>query len=286
MRQILILLTLCSALHADDGLAGSIGVLDTRTVEIQTRERFAVKQQTLEAVGPQFIVGGEWTTTVRFFNRGTRSIPVTNFYFLDNTGSPLMVTFQTVTTNFQGQMVKGDPVTGVGATVTLQPGIGIEGNFLSTAATAQYGHILLDACGASLGCSTAGLYGEVILKNRNSTRPDFESVFPFEQPASLQYIPFDHRDGFTTTLYLVSPLSASTVTLDFRNLADRSIRTLTIPMLQSESKILSLHALAPETIGTLGTLVINSGTAFVVPTALRINPTNSFTPIRAFVPGN
>jgi hypothetical protein len=53
------------------------------------------------------------------------------------------------------------------------------------------------------------------------------------------------------------------------------------------SQILTLQTLAPETIGIQGTIVIRSqgGTALITATGLRINPTNSFTPLRAFVEG-
>lgn len=280
----LLLFTLFCRFSFGVDVAGSLTGLDAKTAETLIHQRSAVKQQSLEAIVPQLIVGGEWNSTLRFFNRSSTAITGANMFFVDNLGNPMTVTFQTVTTNTLGQLIKGDPIVTSAATLTLNPGIGIEGTFFGTA-TAQFGHVLIDTC-ANRGCSTAGIYGEVILRNRNSTRPDFESVFPLEQPASLQYMPFDHRDGFTTTFYLVSPLSASTVTLDFRNLAGQSLRTVSLSMLNGESKILSLHALAPETLGSMGTLVINSGNAFVVPTALRINPSNSFTPIRAYIPGN
>ncbi|MEI9811913.1 MAG: hypothetical protein WDO18_04235 [Acidobacteriota bacterium] len=256
--------------------------MDLKTAQERFRQRSAVKQQSLETIIPQLIIGGEWNSTIRFFNRGSASIPRTEFYFVDNVGNLMEVTFQVVTVSTTGQLTKGEPVTTTSGYFFLAPGYGLEATFTGGAQT-QFGHVLIGAC-VNGSCSTAGLYGEVILRNRNSTRPDFESIFPFEQPANLQYMPFDHRDGFTSVLYLVSPLSASTVTLDFRNLADRTIRRLTISMADGESKILSLHVLAPETIGALGTLVINSGSAFVVPTALRINPSNSFSPVRAYIP--
>jgi hypothetical protein len=59
-----------------------------------------------------------------------------------------------------------------------------------------------------------------------------------------------------------------------------------IPFGPQQSQILELHVLSQETIGTLGTLVIQSPSSKVLVTAtgLRVNPSNSFTPLRAFVP--
>lgn len=141
---------------------------------------------------------------------------------------------------------------------------------------------------SSTGACIAGLYAEVTLRNRNSTRPDFEAVFPLEQPTALQYMLWDHRNGLTTVLYLVNENTATTtVSLDFVSTANVLIRTVTLTLPSLGSQIVTLHVLAPETIGIQGTLVIrgqNSAGALITATALRINPTNSFTPMRAFVP--
>lgn len=53
--------------------------------------------------------------------------------------------------------------------------------------------------------------------------------------------------------------------------------------------ILTPHAMVPETIAKHGTLIIRAENAedpfpLVVATLLRINPSNSFTPVRAFTP--
>lgn len=56
-------------------------------------------------------------------------------------------------------------------------------------------------------------------------------------------------------------------------------------MRAGESQILTLHAVAQETIGKQGTMLIRAATGQLVATALRINPSNSFTPVRASVPG-
>ena len=139
------------------------------------------------------------------------------------------------------------------------------------------------------GCGTPGLYAEVTLRNRNSTRPDFESVFPFEKPVPLQYMLFDGRNGFTTVLYLSNENSISTqIVLEVDDSFGRAVRTVTLTLRALETQILTLHVLSPETIGIQGTLVLqgrnSNGTALITATGLRINPSNSFTPLRAFVP--
>ncbi len=239
--------------------------------------RQAVLQQPVEFVFPQLIIGGEWTTVIKLTNRSTKAIPQTNVYFLDNLGNPLKTTFQTT---------GGNVINDTGFSFGLQPGGVIEGTFFGGSST-QFGHAYIALCNNQGTCLT-GVYGEVTLRNRNSTRPDFESVFPLEQPAPLQYMLWDHRNGVTTTLYLVNEdLSTTIVGLDFVDTSNRLIRTVNITMPNGSAQILTLHALVPETIGIQGTLVIrgqNSNGANVTATALRINPSNSFTPMRAFIP--
>jgi hypothetical protein len=58
-------------------------------------------------------------------------------------------------------------------------------------------------------------------------------------------------------------------------------------MVAGESQILTVHVLVPETVETQGFVVIRVQSnipAAIVATALRINPSDSFTPVRAFVP--
>jgi len=101
----------------------------------------------------------------------------------------------------------------------------------------------------------------------------------------LQYMLWDHRDGVSTVLYLCNEsTTSSTVTFDFTNTANQLVRSVTVQMSALGSQILTLNSLAPETIGIQGTLAIRGNGAFITATALRINPSNSFTPMRAFVP--
>ena len=237
----------------------------------------AIQLQGFEFVVPEVIIGGEWTTTIRLTNRGTAAIPATNVFFIDNNGNPMSATFQ---------MTSGGIITDTGFSFSLGFGGIVEATFIGTSTT-QFGFASID-CNAN-GCGTPGLYGEATLRNRNATRPDFESVFPLEYPASVQYMLFDGRAGVTTVLYLVnSAATAQTVSIDVVDVNNKLLRTVPIPMKSSASLILSLHGdLAPETVGIQGTLVIRSASNLpVTVTGLRINPSNSFSSMRAFIPSN
>ena len=237
----------------------------------------AIQLQGVEFVVPELIIGGEWTTTIRLTNRGKTAIPTTNVAFWDNNGKPMSATFQATS---------GSIITGTGFSFFLGIGGIVEATFIGTS-TVTFGFASI-GCNAN-GCGTPGLYGEATLRNRNATRPDFESVFPLEYPASVQYMLFDGRAGVTTVLYLVnSTTTAQTVNIDVYDVNNRLLRTVPIPMQSSASLILSLHGdLAPETVGIQGTLVIRSASTLPITiTGLRINPSNSFSSMRAFIPSN
>jgi hypothetical protein len=235
----------------------------------------AIQLTGFEFVVPELILGGEWTSVIKLTNRGTAPIPTTNVRFVDNNGNPMTTTFQTSS---------GSVVTGTGFSFSLGVGGVLQGTFLG-GSSAQFGQAFVQ-CSAN-GCGTPGLYGEVILRNHNSIRPDFESIFPFETPASLQYMLFDGTSGYTTTMYVNNASTLSTMAaMEVRDTTNNLLTTVNIPLAGSGSTIFTLHVVAPQTIGILGTLVIRSPSSGVLltATALRVNPTNSFTPLRAFVP--
>jgi len=277
-----LLLTACCISNSQPRLTGELKPLP-RGLSPQ-----AVLQQSLEYVFPELIIGGEWTSTIRLANVSTKSIPTTTVYFLDNTGAPMKAQFQAVTCTTSAGCQAGNPITDYGFTFFLSPGGIIEATFFGGSST-QFGHAVIDFCSTSSGCSSAGLYAQVTLRNSNPTRPDFESVFPLEQPAPLQYMLWDHRNGLTTTLYLVNENTTSTtVTLTCTNPLGQTIGTYTLTLPSLASQILALHAVIPASIGQSGGLTISgsnsSSVALITATGLRINPSNSFTPLRAFIP--
>jgi hypothetical protein len=235
----------------------------------------AIQLTGYEWVVPELIIGGEWTSTIKLTNRGTAPIPATNVRFVDNNGNTMTTTFQTSS---------GSVVTSPGFSFSLGVGGVIQITFFRGSGT-QFGQAFV-LCNAN-GCGAPGLCGEVILRNHNSTRPDFESVFPFETPASLQYMLFDGTNGYTTTMYVTNTsINPTTAAMDVRDMNNNLITTVNIPLAASGSTIFTLSDVAPQTTGILGTLVIRSPSTSVLLTAtgLRVNPTNSFTPLRAFVP--
>ena len=98
---------------------------------------------------------------------------------------------------------------------------------------------------------------------------------------------FDGRKGSTTTLYLVNESSSSTtISIDVVDSNNTLLRTVAIPFYGLQSQIITLHSIAPESIGVLGSLTIRTPSSKILATAtgLRLTPSNSFTPLRAFVP--
>jgi hypothetical protein len=192
-------------------------------------------------------------------------------YFVDNNGKPMTTTFRTSA---------GNVITDYGFSFSLAVGGIIEGVF-EGGSSSQFGHAIMD-------CSTCGtppgVYGEVQLTNRNPTRPDFQAVFPLEMPATTQYMLFDGRAGFTTTLYGNNEsTTASNITMEVHDTNNNILRTVNLSLPAIGSGIYTLHALSPETIGIQGTLVFRSASIATV-TGLRIDPSNSFTPLRTFIP--
>jgi hypothetical protein len=235
----------------------------------------AVQLQSVEYVIPELVIGGPWTSSIRITNPGTQPVPATNVFFLDNTGKPMKTTFQAS---------DGSIVTDFGFSYSLSPGGSVEATFLGGPDTV-FGQAVI-GCNSN-GCGTHNIYGEVSLRNHASTRPDFESVFPFEEPFARQYMLFDGRNGLTTLLYFNSEsVSPSQLAIDIVDTNGVIRKTVNLNFTAQASQILALDALAPETVGIDGTLIIRSVTpgALFTATGLRINPTNSFTPLRAFVP--
>ncbi len=279
MRRIRLFLLSTLVVFAQSGVEPPDYNADVRTA---SGLRTAAYLTGAEYIVPQLIVGGEWNSTLRLVNNGSAQITPHNAYFLDSEGRPMLVTF--LTTTGQGY------VTQTAFKFFIAPGQMIEVPF-SGGGDTQYGQIVIDptACPVQSACS---LYGEIVLRNSNPTRPDFESVFPLEAPASNQYLLWDHRAGFATTLYLANANnSPTTVTLDFRDPLGSQIVSDIIYLPAAGSRIVYLDVWAPETLGYNGTMLIRASNSYgevplVTATALRINPSNSFTPLRTYVTKN
>ena len=262
MKTPCLLLTLAATL-ASAQPSGTGRLSPTRSAVYQTGSEFIV---------PQFIVGGEWTSTIKLTNNGTADIPTSNVWLIDNAGQPLTATFQ---------ISSGATITDTGFTFRLQAGDTIELTFTG-GPDAKFGHARIDsnACPQTASCS---LYAEVTLRNTATGRPYLEAIFPLEAASALQYMLWDHRNGYWTVLYLVNDNgSPATVSLEFRDYVNKTIGTYSLTMPGGGAQIMKLHEIMPQTIGTYGNLIIRGQNA-VVATGLRITPSNTFTPIRAFV---
>jgi hypothetical protein len=249
----------------------------------------AIQQQSVEYVLPELIVGGEWTSSIKVVNLGASAMPITPFYFWDNTGQPLVVAFRVTVLLPDGTVSLGPMVIDSGGTVTLSSGAMLEATFVGDPNNTRFGHVTFNFCATNAACSSAGIYAEVALRNHNAIRPDFESVFPLEQPATSQYMLWDNRNGFSGVLYVVNnQTSAATAIIDFYSTTGRLLKSASLPFVGLGSQILTIASIAPETAGQQGFMVIHGAisTNLFTATAIRINPTNSFTPLRAFVPSH
>lgn len=250
----------------------------------------AIQQQNQEYVLPELIIGGEWTSTIRILNLGLKVVPTTNVYFVDNLGNPLTASFQTTLLLTNGSTVLGQQMTGPGFSFTLASGGLLEVTF-SGGTNTQFGHAIFGFCATTAACSSAGVYAEVALTNKNAARPDFQSIFPLEQPATVQNMLWDSRNGSSNVLYLVNNNTTATVaTINLYGTGGQLIGSLPITFVGLGSQILTLEAIAPQAIGNQGFMVVTASnaatTGLLTATSLRINPSDSFTPVRAFVPSH
>lgn len=248
---------------------------------------YAIQQQSAEYVVPALIIGGEWTSSIKVLNLSGKTMPLTTLYFVDQNGAPLSATFQESTTLSDGTFLPGKTVTDTAASITLISGAMIEATFFG-GSTAQFGHAFFGFCATSSNCSSAGIFAEVLLRNHNDLRPDFESIFPLEQPAASQYMLWDSRGGFSNVIYLVNHnVVADTAQLDMYSSSAQLIQSISVRLPGLGTQFFTLSALASAIQGQQGTMVIhgpNANSLFTV-IGLRINPSNSFTPERAFIPG-
>lgn len=130
-----------------------------------------------------------------------------------------------------------------------------------------------------------GIYGNTILRNRNATRPDFETSFPFDSGASKDtFIAFDNRNWFSTLVMLTYAehftfYDDATITLACRNDGGSRIVLDQFKLKRGEFKFFNLVEKYPSTQATSGTCEILSNQYSVVLNGLRMNPTNAFSAI-------
>lgn len=248
--------------------------------------RYAAKQKAkarranllfgLEDSLPQLVVGGEWTAILKVTNLGPESLTTAEAFFTDDSGNPLPLRGGG-DVDFEGSSYAFSLIGFAVLEIQLEA--------LDDAT--HLGWIFLENPDECLsGDVNCRLYAEITLKNSHPSRPDFESVFPMDSPSSYQMLLFDHRDGYSTYLYVVNWDTAPAfpeiqIYDDFGELI-ATIEDITLP--PEGSTLINLHVEVPETLGHYGAIVVTSpdGEDLFLVTALRLNPTNSFTPVRGF----
>ena len=256
------------------GRAAGKSSVEARAASRQQWARDAEVLASGEAYLPEFIIGGEWTTTLTITNLGTETAQNLTGYLVDNNGFPL-----TATINGEGSVVIDDAFI-----LNVDPGVVFEIQF-SLGDGQGYGHIYLPP--VMCGSADCAIQAQVALKNSNPTRPDFESVFYLSAPETDQAMLYDHRGGFSTTLYLVNAKqNATTVRLTMQDDLGNVIGTQDIDMAAEATQLITLHAMFPDSIGHYGLLIVKDmgnpeNLGGILTTAVRINPTNSFTPLQA-----
>lgn len=226
----------------------------------------------------QLIVGGEWSATLTIVNLGTANTPVIPVFFLDNKGAAFPV-------RISGDLA--EPTTAPSLMYTLIPGATLQFNLESPDAETHFGHVFLPTFNCdNLDCI---IYGEIVLKNSNESRPDFESVFSLEDGAASQSMLWDHRGGFYTVLYIVNAgIFDTTAQLQvFDEFGDLITGVDDLSLAVGAAAIVQLHAERPETLNHYGHLRIDAAAPNheLLVTSLRVNPSNSFTPVGSVAVG-
>ena len=121
ITRLFLAFVLCLASSAQDIQPKLPRVDAARSVTDARVQREAVQLLNQEYVFPQFVIGGEWASTIKLTNRGTRPLASIPVFPVDNTGNPLRATFQ---------LSDGRTITDSSFTVSLQVGGLIEATLL------------------------------------------------------------------------------------------------------------------------------------------------------------
>lgn len=221
---------------------------------------------------PQIIFGGEWSTKLTFTNLRSTTVDVpVAFYGAD--GRALAVPFI------------GRP-TGTSQRVTIPAGgqVTLETQSTSNSSTTGWGEADIPCTGSSDSCGQVAIMST--LRNRNSTRPDFEAVFHARSSGDKAILPIDNSAGHSTVLMIVNDSSfrTETITVAFRDQSGARVHLdqFTLPI--RGTILVNVAEKWPVAASLIGTADFTAQNSSMVLTALRINPTNSFTPIEAFEP--
>lgn len=139
-------------------------------------------------------------------------------------------------------------------------------------------------CTSGADDSCGRIAGQVLLRNRNATRPDFEAVSSLRSGNQRSLLPFDNVAGHQTVLMLANAdtFRQITVTAAIKDANGNRIHLDQFNMQTRSSMLINMAEKWPQSQGIRGTVELTTQSSSLILTALRINPSNSFASIEAF----
>lgn len=237
-------------------------------------ERQAERISALNRTAPQVIVGGEWTTRITFLN--TRSSTVEfplNFFGAD--GRAMIVPLIGV---------DGEPAARYRLTVPAGGQLSVETAYDPNTPTRTGTAFAEFPCAVQPDDACGRVAGLVMLRNRNSTRPDFEAVFSLKSGTRRGLIAFDHAGGGGTVLMIASDNSFSTmqVTAAIRDANGARVALDQFNVAPRATMLINIAERWPAAAGIRGSIELTSDAFSLIVTGLRLNASNSFAPLDAF----
>jgi hypothetical protein len=227
---------------------------------------------------PQLIFGGEWSTTLLFGN-------------LNDVAVAVPLTFY----NGAGGTVIPVPIIGVGlvnnyvVTVPAHGTVRVEiADPNASAAVVGWAHANIPCSSATATCGN--VFGQVILRNRNPTRQDFESTYRFTEPDRRRVMFLDQRDFFQTVGVIILPkrfpteTAQQTITMRIFDDKGQQILSEQRRMSPGTSRLINYAVEYPQTIGVRGYIEVQGVLIDILFTGIRINASGSFTPMQSYAP--
>ncbi len=227
---------------------------------------------------PELIFGGEWTTTLMFGNLNDLPVQVPLTFY-----------------NGAGGAVIAAPIVGVGLRddyVVTVPAHGFARVEIAdpdaTSATLGWAYADIPCNSASATCGD--VFGQVVLRNRNPTRPDFESTYRFNETDRRRVMFLDQRDFFQTVGVIILPkrfpteTAPQTIHMRIYDEQGTPILTEDMQMGPGTSRLINFATDYPQTIGVRGYIEVEGELINILFTGIRINPSNAFTPMQSYAP--
>jgi hypothetical protein len=215
-----------------------------------------------DVVFPHFAFGGGWNTVLVIVNMTSQTVTFDQ-YFVDQSGNPLSVTFQTIP---DGRFITTSAAHG---TLPANQSFNILLFDPGPGSTTQVGWSFLayDIANTRLG-------GFAIFQHAFDVGT-FEALVPLSSMIDYKfYMPFDNRAGFTTSMAMVNPNTvATTATLTFRDTNGQILATVTRNFPPLTQQAFDLAVVAPPIRGFAGTVQAQGTTMFLSALGFRFNLT-------------